>query len=50
MSVMDISKTDKAELMAETEMNAVEAEFEERTPEIVAAEIRRLRIRHERWF
>lgn len=42
MSVMDISKTDKAELMAETEMNAVEAEFEERTPEIVAAEIRQI--------
>ena len=29
MSVMDISKTDKAELMAEAEMNAVEAEFDE---------------------
>ena len=42
MSIMDISKTDKAELMAETEMNAVEAEFEERTPEIVAAEIRQI--------
>ena len=42
MSVMDISKTDKAELMAEAEMNAVEAEFEERTPEIVAAEIRQI--------
>jgi hypothetical protein len=39
---MDISKTDKAELMAEAEMNAVEAEFEERTPEIVAAEIRQI--------
>ena len=42
MSVMDISKTDKAELMAETEMNAVEAEFTDRTPEIVAAEIRQI--------
>lgn len=42
MSVMDISKTDKAELMAEAEMNAVEAEFMERTPEIVAAEIRQI--------
>ena len=42
MSVMDISKTDKAELMAEIEMNAVEAEFKERTPEIVAAEIRQI--------
>lgn len=42
MSVMDISKTDKAELMAETEMKAVEAELEERTPEIVAAEIRQI--------
>ena len=42
MSVMDISKTDKAELMAEAEMNAVEAEFTERTPEIVAAEIRQI--------
>lgn len=42
MSVMDISKTDKAELMAEAEMNAVEAELEERTPEIVAAEIRQI--------
>ena len=39
MSVMDISKTDEAELMAEAERNAVEAEFAERTPEIVAAEI-----------
>ena len=42
MSVMDISKTDKEELMAETEMKAVEAELEERTPEIVAAEIRQI--------
>ena len=42
MSVMDISKTDKAELMAEAEMNAVEAEFTDRTPEIVAAEIRQI--------
>ena len=42
MNVMDISKTDKAALMAEAELNAVEAEFEERTPEIVAAEIRQI--------
>ncbi|MBR0293461.1 MAG: DUF3102 domain-containing protein, partial [Acidaminococcaceae bacterium] len=42
MSVMDISKTDKAALMAEAELNAVEAEFKERTPEIVAAEIRQI--------
>lgn len=42
MSVMDISKTDKAALMAEAELNAVEAEFTERTPEIVAAEIRQI--------
>ncbi len=42
MSVVDISKTDKAALMAEAELNAVEAEFEERTPEIVAAEIRQI--------
>lgn len=42
MSVMDISKTDKAALMAGAELNAIEAEFTERTPEIVAAEIRQI--------
>ena len=45
MSVVDISDKDKAELIAahESAMDAVQdAEFTERTPEIVAAEIRQI--------